>query len=171
MEYQRLNDQGLINQGWKDSWDGVNFADGRMAEPPIALCEVQGYVYGAYIARAWMAYDAGDLALARELRERAARLKKQFNEQFWLPARGYYAIALDRDKRPVDACASNMGHCLWNGIIDADKAPLVAARLMSPEMFSGWGIRTLATDMGAYNPASYHNGSVWPHDNAMIATA
>ena len=170
VEYQRLNNQGLINQGWKDSWDGINFADGRMAEPPIALCEVQGYVYGAYISRAWMAYDAGDLALARELRERAARLKKQFNEQFWLPDRGYYAIALDRDKRPVDACASNMGHCLWNGIIDADKAPLVAARLMSPEMFSGWGIRTLATDMGAYNPASYHNGSVWPHDNAMIAT-
>jgi glycogen debranching enzyme len=170
VEYQRLNDQGLINQGWKDSWDGINFADGRLAEPPIALCEVQGYVYGAYVSRAWMAYDAGDLALAAELRERATQLKRHFNEQFWLPDRGYYAIALDRDKRPVDACASNMGHCLWNGIVDADKAPLVVRRLMSPEMFSGWGIRTLATDMGAYNPASYHNGSVWPHDNAMIVT-
>ncbi|MFE5838007.1 glycogen debranching N-terminal domain-containing protein [Arthrobacter sp. NPDC056493] len=168
VEYARLNDDGLINQGWKDSWDGVNFADGRMAEPPIALCEVQGYVYGAYMARAWMAYDAGDDALAAELRDRAAQLKQQFNEQFWLPDRGYYAIALDREKRPVDACASNMGHCLWNGIIDQDKAPLVVERLMSPEMFSGWGVRTLASNMGAYNPASYHNGSVWPHDNAVI---
>ena len=168
VEYARLNDQGLINQGWKDSWDGVNFADGRMAEPPIALCEVQGYVYGAYMARSWLAYDAGDEALAADLRDRAARLKKQFNEQYWLPERGYYAIALDRDKRPVDACASNMGHCLWNGIIDEDKAPLVVERLMSPEMFSGWGVRTLASNMGAYNPASYHNGSVWPHDNAII---
>ncbi|BCW35846.1 hypothetical protein StoSoilA2_19020 [Arthrobacter sp. StoSoilA2] len=168
VEYERLNDHGLINQGWKDSWDGINFADGHLAEPPIALCEVQGYVYSAYVARAWMAYDAGDRALAVDLRERARRLKKQFNEQFWLPDRGYYAIALDRDKRPVDACASNMGHCLWSGIVDEDKAPQVVERLMSPEMFSGWGVRTLATDMGAYNPVSYHNGSVWPHDNALI---
>ncbi|MFF1880079.1 glycogen debranching N-terminal domain-containing protein [Pseudarthrobacter sp. NPDC058196] len=168
VEYERLNDQGLINQGWKDSWDGINFADGSLAEAPIALCEVQGYVYSAYIARAWMAYDVGDEALAHDFRERAERLKKQFNEQFWLPDRGYYAIALDRDKRQVDACASNMGHCLWSGIVDEDKAPQVARRLMSPEMFSGWGVRTLATDMGAYNPVSYHNGSVWPHDNALI---
>ena len=170
VEYERLNDQGLINQGWKDSWDGINFADGRLAEPPIALCEVQAYVYAAYMARAWMAYDAGDAAMADELAGRAAQLKKQFNEQFWMPERGYYAVALDRDKRPVDACASNMGHCLWLGLMDEDKAPAVADRLMSPEMFSGWGVRTLATDMGAYNPASYHNGSVWPHDNAIIAT-
>ncbi|MCX2748047.1 amylo-alpha-1,6-glucosidase [Arthrobacter sp. MI7-26] len=169
VEYQRLNDQGLINQGWKDSWDGINFADGTLAEPPIALCEVQAYVYHAYMARAWLAYDAGDTALADELTDRAAQLKKQFNEQFWMPGRGYYAVALDRDKRQVDACASNMGHCLWFGLIDEDKAPLVAERLMSPEMFSGWGVRTLASDMGAYNPASYHNGSVWPHDNAIIA--
>ncbi|WP_336715649.1 amylo-alpha-1,6-glucosidase [Arthrobacter sp. USHLN218] len=169
VEYQRLNDNGLINQGWKDSWDGVNFADGRLAETPIALCEVQGYVYAAYMACAYMAYDAGDLAKAADLRDRAARLKKRFNEAFWLPDKGYYAIALDKDKRPVDACASNMGHCLWNGIVDADKAQQVVQHLMSPEMFSGWGVRTLASDMGAYNPASYHNGSVWPHDNAIIA--
>jgi glycogen debranching enzyme len=115
-----------------------------------------------------MAYDVGDDALAHDFRDRAERLKEQFNEQFWLPDRGYYAIALDRNKRPVDACASNMGHCLWSGIVDEDKAPQVARRLMSPEMFSGWGVRTLATDMGAYNPVSYHNGSVWPHDNALI---
>ncbi|MFJ5698653.1 glycogen debranching N-terminal domain-containing protein [Arthrobacter sp. NPDC093139] len=169
VEYQRLNDRGLINQGWKDSWDGINFADGTLAEPPIALCEVQAYVYGAYLARSWLAYDAGDTGLAAEYRDRAAQLKRQFNEQFWLPDRGYYAIALDGKKRAVDACASNMGHCLLFGIIDDDKAALVAERLMSPEMFSGWGVRTLASNMAAYNPASYHNGSVWPHDNAIIA--
>ncbi|MFF2298404.1 glycogen debranching N-terminal domain-containing protein [Arthrobacter sp. NPDC058127] len=169
VEYERLNDRGLINQGWKDSWDGINFADGTLAEPPIALCEVQAYVYDAYMARAWIAYDDGDAALATELADLAARLKARFNEQFWMPDRGYYAIALDGNKRQVDACASNMGHCLWVGLVDEDKAPLVAERLMSPEMFSGWGVRTLASDMGAYNPASYHNGSVWPHDNAVIA--
>ncbi|APX02411.1 amylo-alpha-1,6-glucosidase [Arthrobacter sp. QXT-31] len=169
VEYERLNDQGLINQGWKDSWDGINFADGRLAEPPIALCEVQGYVYSALMARARIAYDDGDNALALDLRHRAGLLKKQFNEQFWIPDRGYYAVALDGEKRPVDACASNMGHCLWSGIADTDKAAYVAHRLLSAEMFSGWGVRTLATDMGAYNPVSYHNGSVWPHDNALIA--
>jgi glycogen debranching enzyme len=168
VEYERLNDQGLINQGWKDSWDGINFADGTLADPPIALCEVQAYVYVAYMARAWMAYDAGDPGLGDELAEQAAQLKKRFNEQFWMPERGYYAIALDGQKRQVDACASNMGHCLWQGLVDEDKAPQVVERLMSPEMFSGWGVRTLASDMGAYNPASYHNGSVWPHDNAII---
>ena len=168
VEYERLNDQGLINQGWKDSWDGINFADGTLAEPPIALCEVQALVYSAFMSRAWMAYDAGDAPLAARLTEEAAQLKKKFNEQFWLPDRGYYAIALDGQKRPVDACASNMGHCLTTGIIDRDKAPMVVERLMSAEMFSGWGVRTLASDMGAYNPASYHNGSVWPHDNALI---
>ncbi|MDF2052282.1 glycogen debranching N-terminal domain-containing protein [Arthrobacter sp. Cr_A7] len=168
VEYERLNPQGLINQGWKDSWDGINFADGTLAEPPIALCEVQAYVYDAYMARAWIAHDAGDEALAARLAAQAADLKKRFNEQFWLPERGYYAVALDGRKRPVDACTSNMGHCLWVGLVDEDKAPLVAERLMSPEMFSGWGVRTLASDMGAYNPASYHNGSVWPHDNAVI---
>ncbi|WP_017198310.1 glycogen debranching N-terminal domain-containing protein [Arthrobacter sp. M2012083] len=168
VEYERLTDQGLINQGWKDSWDGVNFADGTLAEPPIALCEVQAYVYTAYLARAWMAYDAGDVKLGDDLAARAAELKKRFNEKFWIPERGYYAIALDGKKRQVDACASNMGQCLWLGLVDEDKAPLVVERLMSKEMFSGWGIRTLASNMGAYNPASYHNGSVWPHDNAII---
>lgn len=169
VEYQRLNDQGLINQGWKDSWDGINFADGTLAEPPIALCEVQAYVYVAYLSRAWLAYDAGDTVLGDDLTDRASRLKKQFNEQFWIPERGYYAVALDGRKRRVDACTSNMGHCLLLGLIDEDKAPQVAAHLMAPEMFTGWGVRTLASNMGAYNPASYHNGSVWPHDNAIVA--
>jgi glycogen debranching enzyme len=169
VEYARATDRGLINQGWKDSWDGINFADGGLAEAPIALCEVQGYVYSAFISRAVLAMDTGDRELADHWRNRAAALKKQFNELFWLPERGYYAVALDRHKRPVDACTSNMGHCLWSGIVDDEKAPLVAQRLMSEEMFTGWGIRTLASDMGAFNPVSYHNGSVWPHDNALIA--
>lgn len=170
VEYERLNDRGLINQGWKDSWDGINFADGTMAEPPIALCEVQAYVYAAYMARARIAYETGDFSKGDEFAVRGERLKAKFNEQFWLPDRGYYAVALDGEKRQVDACASNMGHCLWFGLIDKDKAPSVVEHLMCPQMFSGWGVRTLATDMGAYNPVSYHNGSVWPHDNAIIAT-
>ncbi|MEZ2388291.1 glycogen debranching N-terminal domain-containing protein [bacterium RCC_150] len=169
VEYQRATEHGLLNQGWKDSWDGINFADGTLAQAPIALCEVQGYVYTAYLSRALMAQEEGDSELAATWGERAAKLKQEFNEQFWLPERGYFAIALDRDKRPADSCASNMGHCLWSGIVDSDKAPLVAERLMSDSMFTGWGVRTLATDMGAFNPASYHNGSVWPHDNALIA--
>jgi glycogen debranching enzyme len=169
VEYARATDHGLLNQGWKDSGDGINFADGTLAQAPIALCEVQGYVYTAYLSRALMAQEDGDLKLAEVWGARAAELKRKFNEQFWLPERGYFAIALDRDKRPVDACASNMGHCLWSGIVDDEKAPLVAERLMSDTMFTGWGVRTLASDMAAYNPASYHNGSVWPHDNALIA--
>lgn len=168
VEYQRHTDQGLRNQGWKDSWDGINFADGTLAEPPIALCEVQAYTYSAYMGRALIALTHGDTETADSCAAKAARLKEAFNERFWLPARGYFAIALDRDKKPVDALASNMGHCLWAGIVDQDKAALVAERLMSPEMFTGWGIRTLASTMGAYNPASYHNGSVWPHDSTLI---
>jgi glycogen debranching enzyme len=170
VEYHRHNDHGLVNQGWKDSWDGINFADGHLAEPPIALCEVQAYVYSAYLGRALLAAQLGDQQGVATWTGHAADLKAEFNERFWLPDRGYFAVALDKDKRPVDACASNMGHCLWLGIVDVEKAPQVVERLMSPEMFSGWGIRTLASDMGAYNPVSYHNGSVWPHDTALIAT-
>jgi glycogen debranching enzyme len=170
VEYSRATAQGLANQGWKDSWDAITFADGTMAEPPIALCEVQGYVYGAYLGRGLLAAAAGDRDQAAEWGHRAARLKEEFNSRFWLPDKGYYALALDRKKRPVDACASNMGHCLWTGIVDDDKAGHVAARLISPEMFTGWGIRTLAANMGAYNPVSYHNGSVWPHDTTLAAT-
>jgi glycogen debranching enzyme len=169
VEYQRSSDRGLPNQGWKDSVDAITFADGTFAEPPIALAEVQGYVYAAYLARAHFAVESGDPDLGREWTQRARELKRAFNEQFWLEDRGYYALALDRDKRPVDSLASNMGHCLWTGIVDEDKAQSVVDHLMSPEMFSGWGIRTLASSMAAYNPMSYHNGSVWPHDNAIIA--
>jgi glycogen debranching enzyme len=170
VEYERKTERGLRNQGWKDSFDGINFADGHLAEPPIALCEVQAYVYAAYLARAHFAQEAGDGDGTQRWTRKAGELKAAFNERFWLEDRGWFAVGLDRDKRPIDALASNMGHCLWTGLVDQDKAPLVAERLLSPAMFSGRGVRTLAATMGAYNPMSYHNGSVWPHDNAIVAT-
>ena len=169
VEYKRATDRGLANQGWKDSFDAISFRSGTLAEPPIALAEVQGYVYAAYLARAHFAREAGDEDTAQHWAGKADTLKSRFNEAFWLPDRGYYAIALDRDKRPVDGLASNMGHCLWTGIVDEDKAEAVAAHLLGPGMFTGFGVRTLDQSMGAYNPMSYHNGSVWPHDNAIIA--
>jgi glycogen debranching enzyme len=169
VEYCRKTSHGLVNQGWKDSWDGVNFADGTIAEAPIALAEVQAYAFAAYRARAQLALQAGDERGAVAWRKKAKQLKRQFNEQFWLPDRGWFAIGLDKDKRPIDALTSNIGHCLWTGIVDKEKAGSVARHLMSDDMFSGWGIRTLAASMGAYNPMSYHNGSVWPHDNALCA--
>ncbi|UDY34292.1 amylo-alpha-1,6-glucosidase [Dermatobacter hominis] len=168
VEYERSTPLGLANQGWKDSWDAIRFADGRMAEPPIALAEVQGYVYAALVARAHFAEEAGDQRLCERLRSRAAELKRAFNEQFFLERTGSFAMALDGHKQPVDAVASNMGHCLWSGIVDEELAPSVADALLAPEMFTGWGVRTLSTTAAAYNPISYHNGSVWPHDNALI---
>lgn len=167
VEYLRSTDRGLRNQGWKDSADGVNFADGTVAEPPIALVEVQAYVYGAYRFRSGLAAERGDSEGARYWSEQAARLKRRLNEEFWLPDAGYFAVGLDADKRPINSLTSNIGHVLWAGAADADKAASVAEHLLSPELFSGFGIRTLATTMGAYNPASYHNGSVWPHDTAL----
>jgi glycogen debranching enzyme len=170
VEYQRTTDRGLVNQGWKDSRDGVTNAAGRIPYGPIALVEVQGYVYGAYRSRALLAEVLeGDQETARRYRERAATLRERFEEAFWLPERGWYAIALDGGKEPVDSLASNMGHALWAGIVAPEHAEQVADHLLSPEMFTGWGVRTLASSMGAYNPMSYHIGSVWPHDNAIIA--
>ena len=170
VEYVRKTERGLVNQGWKDSWDGINFADGTIAEPPIALAEVQSYTYGAYQARAELAEAAGDVASAREWTQKADRIKQAFNERFWLEDQGWFAVGLDRHKRPIDSLTSNIGHCLWTGIADEDKAARVADHLLSDEMFTGWGIRTLAASMGAYNPLSYHNGSVWPHDNAICVS-
>jgi glycogen debranching enzyme len=167
--YGRSSSTGLANQGWKDSWDGIRYADGRVAESPIALCEVQGYAYAAYLARAHFAREGGDDDTCREWFERADALRAAFNRDFWLPDRGYYAVGLDADNHPIDSLASNQGHCLWTGIIDEDKAASVADALLSPAMFSGWGVRTLASTEPAYNPVSYHCGSVWPHDNAIIA--
>lgn len=167
VEYQRATDRGLINQGWKDSFNGINDAAGHTAEPPIALCEVQGYVYAALMARAELAEAFGDSPKAARLRERADTLQTRFADTFWLPERGWYAVALDRDKRPVDALTSNVGHCLWTGIATDEHAATIVERLSGPEMDSGFGLRTLSTAMGAYNPMSYHNGSVWPHDTAI----
>jgi glycogen debranching enzyme len=167
VEYLRTSDRGLQNQGWKDSHDSTRFADGTLATPPIALCEVQGYVYAALIARSRFAAERGDDDYAEKLMARAADLKARFNRDFWLEDRGWLAMGLDRDKQPIDALTSNMGHCLWTAILDEEKAAVVAQRLMSDACFSGWGIRTLATTMTGFNPISYHNGSVWPHDNAI----
>jgi glycogen debranching enzyme len=171
IEYQRTTDHGLQNQGWKDSWDSMRFADGSLAATPIALCEVQGYVYAALVARGHCATEAGDHELAASLRARAIELKRRFNEDFWVETAdgGYFAMGLDRDKKKIDGVGSNQGHCLWTGIVDEDKAVHVARTLMSDGMFSGWGVRTLSTGNEGYNPISYHCGSVWPHDNAITA--
>jgi glycogen debranching enzyme len=170
LEYVRSTDLGLANQGWKDSFDGITFADGTIAKPPIALAEVQGYAYAAFVAKSHFCTEREDPAGAAFWGEKAERLKENFNRAFWLPDKGYFALGLDGDKRPIDSLASNMGHCLWTGIVDAGKAAAVARKLTSQEMFSGFGIRTLATNSGAYNPMSYHNGSIWPHDNAICAS-
>ena len=167
VEYLRSTDRGLRHQGWKDSADGINFADGTLAQPPVALIEVQAYVYAAYVARSELARQLSDEEAARYWQERAAVLKHRINEDFWLQDRGWFAVGLDAEKRPIDALASNMGHALWAGALEPGKAEQVARRLVSKELFSGYGIRTLASSMGAYNPASYHNGSVWPHDTAI----
>jgi glycogen debranching enzyme len=169
VEYRRATDRGLANQGWKDSWDGIRYQEGTVADAPIALCEVQAYVYGAYLARAHFAREAGDDATYESFSAKARRLKADFNRDFWLEDRGWFAVGLDGDKRPIDSLTSNIGHCLWTGIVDEDKAARVADHLVSPELFSGWGVRTLATTMGGYNPISYHCGSVWPHDTAIVA--
>lgn len=167
VEYQRKTDRGLLNQGWKDSHDSISCRDGRLARGPIALVGVQGYVYAAYRARASLATLQGDAPAAQRYQDKARQLQQQFEAAFWLPEYGYYALALDGDKRPVDALASNQGHCLWTGIASAEHAAEVAEHLLSPDMFTGWGVRTLADGMGMFNPISYHNGSVWPHDNAL----
>ncbi|MHB8506581.1 MAG: amylo-alpha-1,6-glucosidase, partial [Acidimicrobiales bacterium] len=160
VEYHRATDRGLANQGWKDSWDGIRYADGRVAQAPIALCEVQAYVYSAYLARAHFAKEQGDEATYDAYRTKAGRLKTDFNRDFWNDKHEWFAVGLDAEKRQIDSLTSNVGHCLWTGIVDEEKAPVVAERLLSDAMFSGWGLRTLASTMGGYNPISYHCGSV-----------
>jgi len=167
LEYQRHTDRGLANQGWKDSWDGVNDASGRLPDPPIALAEVQGYAYAAWLARADLAEAFGDNATAENCRDRADKLKRLFATSFWLPNEGYFAIAIDGTKRPVDSLTTNAGQCLWTGIVSDEHAAVLIDRLSRPDMDSGFGLRTLSDRMGAFNPMSYHNGSVWPHDTAL----
>ena len=167
IEYRRATDRGLINQGWKDSLDGINDMAGHLADPPIALCEVQGYYYAALLARAELAEAFGQAVTAEGLRDRAQALRSHFLEAFWLPEQRWYAVALDAHKHPVDALTSNVAHCLWTGIASDEHAEVLVEQLSRDEMDSGFGLRTLATTMGAYNPMSYHNGSVWPHDTAI----
>jgi len=167
LEYQRHTDRGLANQGWKDSWDGVNDASGRLPDPPIALAEAQGYAYAAWLARAELAEAFGDIATAENCRDRAGKLKELFAGAFWLPGEGHLAIALDGMKRPVDALTTNAGQCLWTGIVTDEHAATLIDRLSRPDMDTGFGLRTLSDRMGAFNPMSYHNGSVWPHDTAL----
>ena len=169
VDYSRLSAHGLVNQGWKDSHDAVFHADGTTATPPIALCEVQGYVHAARLAGAEMARAMGFDRRANELASQAEQLRTAFNERFWCEDLSTYALAIDGSGRPCRVRASNAGHCLAAGIADEVRAARVAATLMSPTSFSGWGIRTLATTESRYNPMSYHNGSVWPHDNALAA--
>jgi glycogen debranching enzyme len=169
LEYQTRSPLGLTNQGWKDSGDAVMHADGRLARPPIALCEVQGYAYAAWLAAAELTEALGQQADADVFRRRAGTLREAFNRDFWLAHEAFYALALDGDKRPCEVIASNVGHCLWTGIVEEGRAEAVSKRLVADEMFSGWGIRTLSSRERRYNPMSYHNGSVWPHDNALAA--
>jgi glycogen debranching enzyme len=171
VEYERRNQEtGLENQCWKDSWNSILFADGTLAKLPRATCELQGYAYDARRRCARLAREVwGDETLATKLDEQAAELKTAFNRDFWLDDLGYYALALDGDKRPVDALTSNIGHLLWSGIVDDDRAEQVVAQLLGPRLFSGWGVRTMAEGDGGYNPIGYHQGTVWPHDNSLIA--
>jgi len=169
VEYRRRAPDGLENQGWKDSWDAVVHADGRLASPPIALAEVQAYVYLAKQRAADVFEELGDFRTGVRLREEAAELKRRFNEAFWMEDDRYFAMALDGDKRQVRTVTSNPAHGLYCDIIDEERAEDVARRLLQPDMFSGWGIRTMSKSAAGYNPMSYHNGSVWPHDNALIA--
>ncbi|MGV9806009.1 amylo-alpha-1,6-glucosidase [Micromonospora chersina] len=170
VRYLRRNERsGVANQGWKDSPEAICFADGRLPDPPLATCELQGYAYDAKLRGARMAREFwGDPAYADRLEREAAALRERFDRDFWIADRGYYALALDSDGRQVDALASNMGHLLWSGIVPAERAAEVAAHLVGPRLFSGWGIRSLATGQERYNPLGYHVGAVWPFDNALI---
>ncbi|MDB5305429.1 MAG: glycogen debranching enzyme [Phycisphaerales bacterium] len=169
IEYSRRSRNGLQSQGWKDSADSVFHADGSLAEGPIALCEVQAYAYAAFLVAGRMARVTGRRERADELTRRAQRLRAQFERSFWMEDLSTYALALDGDKRPCRVVSSNPGHCLFGGIADAERAAAVARTLLHPSSFSGWGVRTLADFEVRYNPMSYHNGSVWPHDNAILA--
>jgi glycogen debranching enzyme len=169
VEYQRATEQGLANQGWKDSYDAIFHADGRLAEGYIALAEVQGYVFAGKRLAARCAMRLGKRELAQKLEAEAQRLAEQFEQAFWCEELGTYALALDGDKQPCRVRSSNAGHLLFSGMIREDHARRVAADLIRPHFFTGWGIRTVALGEARYNPMSYHDGSIWPHDNALIA--
>lgn len=163
--YKSKSSRGLSNQGWKDSGDSIVFANGKLASPPVKLVEVQAYLYEAYITLS--KFYEGDLS--KHFLEKANTLKKHFNVDFWMEDEKFFALALDGNGEQVDSITSNPGHCLITGIVDDERAKFIAERLMKPDMFTGWGIRTMSSKMAAYNPIAYHNGSVWPHDTSIIA--
>ncbi len=169
VEYERRTPGGLVNQGWKDSHDAIRDRRGALAQAPIALVEVQGYVFDAKRRIAGLARTRGETALAERLDAEAETLRRRFESAFWVDDLGFYAMALDGAKRQADAIGSNAGHCLWSGIVSPDRAARVAERLLAPDLFSGWGIRTYASGQVGYNPIGYHTGSVWPHDVSLIA--
>jgi len=170
VEYQCRNPTtGLVNQCWKDSWDSIQFADGTLAQGPIATCEIQGYVYDATRRGARLAREVwDDQALSARLEQRAGDLRTRFRRDFWMPERGCHALALDGDKRQVDSLTSNIGHLLWSGILDDSEAAATAELLLDEQLCSGWGVRTLGTREAGYNPLGYHTGTVWPHENPLI---
>jgi glycogen debranching enzyme len=168
-EYKTYSSLGYENIGWKDAGDSVVYANGKQVKQPKGLCELQGYVYDAKLRMAEIFEVLGDKAHAQALTQQAETLKQKFNEVFWMENEGCFAYGLDPDKKQITSIASNPGHCLWSGIADQQKAERTAKRLLQPDMWSGWGIRTLSQKNPAYNPFSYQNGSIWPHDNGIIA--
>lgn len=169
VEYIRKEESGLFNQGWKDSHDSIFYSDGTIAEPPIALCEVQGYVYDAWMKASVLAEAMGFQEKAWEWTAHALDLKLKFSEAYWSKEKSTYYLALTSDNKPCDVISSNAGHCLFSGIASQEEAQKIAKKLLSGTMYTGWGIRTLDSGEARYNPMSYHNGSIWPHDNALIA--
>jgi glycogen debranching enzyme len=169
VEYQRRSPRGLANQGWKDSWDAIMHRDGEVAKAPIALCEVQGYVYEAKYRMASLLRAFGDSATADKLKREATEMAKRFEKAYWMPSRGFYALALDGEKRQVQVISSNPGHLLFTRMLAQERARTITQRFMRPDMFSGWGWRTLSQEERVFNPLSYHRGSVWPHDNSIVA--
>jgi glycogen debranching enzyme len=169
IEYSRKEKSGLFNQGWKDSYDAVSYSNGQIVIPPVALCEVQGYVYDAWLKASLLAKTLGNEEKAVLYANRAEKLKQKFSEKFWSAEKSTFYLALDGEKKPCDVISSNAGHCLFSGIATEEQAMKVALNLFSNKMFTGWGIRTLASGEVRFNPMSYHNGSIWPHDNALIA--
>ena len=167
VEYRRSSEKGLSNQGWKDSGDGMPFPDGRLPEPPIALVEVQGYVYDAKVRMSDLFRRFGQPERAAALASEADALRGAISERFWMDESGTFALALDGSKGQVSSVTSNPGHLLWSRVPTAAQARSMARVMLGPDLFSGWGIRTLSAAHRVYNPMSYHNGSVWPHDNAL----
>ena len=168
-EYIHKAANGLTNQGWKDSFDSIMYKDGDFCRPPIALCEVQGYVYAAKKYASFLANELDEKEYAKKISLQAKAIKQKFNEVFWDDKSGIYVLALDAEKKPCRVLSSNPGQCLFTEIIKAKNAKKLVHALFSPDLYSGWGIRTLGANEIRYNPMSYHNGSIWPHDNALIA--